>query len=387
MIRKKKERITPSIPSTPSMKEGESKRQLHLKKKSADLLKELEGLRSDKTLKEDKKDIITSTIENNLDNSNEENMYEDNKYNEDNEDNKDKLKKIKDKSKSKLDNIMNIPTQQEKGNIPNLLDYGVTHKEAVFITEYVKDYDEIKAGKAARLIDGTMSRMEMDKRLNSVLLNPNVAKALQGCLQDQIYRTLVTSDRVITQIAKIAFNDPIGLYKEDGSETIRDMKDIPPALRYCISEVTNTNIYDGRGDDRRVVGHISKIKLHDSLKALQIILKDIREKGGLTGKITLNQYNYGTKNIRENLKDLSDSELDVLLKLSNTGSESLLNKTKLIENKPKDSKDSKDSEILKDFNIEDNAEDIIELARAKDLKDGTQLYGLDELKSIEQSNM
>ena len=378
MIRKKKERITPSIPSTPSMKEGESKRQLHLKKKSADLLKELEeleGLRSDKTLKEDKKDIITSTMENNLNNSNEENMYKDNKY---------KLKKIKDKSRSKLDNIMNIPTQQEKGNIPNLLDYGVTHKEAVFITEYVKDYDEIKAGKAARLIDGTMSRMEMDKRLNSVLLNPNVAKALQGCLQDQIYRTLVTSDRVITQIAKIAFNDPLGLYKEDGSGTIRDMKDIPPALRYCISEITNTNIYDGRGDDRRVVGHISKIKLHDSLKALQIILKDIREKGGLTGKITLNQYNYGTKNIRENLKDLSDSELDVLLKLSNTGSESLLNKTKLIENKPKD---SKDSEVLKDFNIEDNAEDIIELARAKDLKDGTQLYGLDELKSIEQSNM
>jgi len=69
---------------------------------------------------------------------------------------------------------------------------------------------------------------------------------------------------------------------------------------------------------------------------------------------------------------LSDKELDVLLKLSNTGAEAKLLKLK---------------EPTKDLNIEDSAEEILELSKAKDLKDGLSLYGLEELKEIEKCNL
>jgi len=273
-----------------------------------------------------------------------------------------------------LNKIQSTPISTKEGTIPSLLDFPLTYKEAVFIAEFLKGKNEISAARKAKLIFPGMKKEEMEKIINETLNNPNVSKALQCSFQDQIHRTLVSSDRIITQIAKIAFSDPVEMFDENGA--IKDMRDIPPAIRCCISEFTNTNIYEGRGEDRVVVGHLSKVKLHDSLKALQVILKDIRDKAKKIKGDTFNftQYNFGNKSasIKEELQDLSDEELDVLLKLSGQGAEAKITKAKRLKERE---------------NIEDSADDIIELAKSKSLVDGTSLYGLDELKEIESCNL
>lgn len=290
----------------------------------------------------------------------------------------DKLKPVKtyNRYKNKIQKIQNKQIETGTGNIPSILDFGITYKEARFITEFIKDYDEVKSALKAKIITKSMVKLEQERVINELLSNPNVSIALQAAVQDQIHRTLVTSDRTITQIAKMAFSDPLEIFKDDGTGRIKAIKDIPPSLRCCISEMTNTNIYDGRGDDRVVIGHLTKIKLHDSLKALTVLLKDIRDKTNKVGTVNFNQFNNygpGGLNIKDRLKDLSDQELDILVKLSNQGVESTLK--------------TKELPAPGDLNIEDSSDEIIELARAKNLEDGTQLYHLNDLKDIEQDNI
>jgi len=284
----------------------------------------------------------------------------------------------------KITSIKDTPIKTGSGNIPTLLDFGITYKEARFVTEFIKEYDEKKAALNAKITNKHMSKLEEERVINELLSNPNVSIALQCSIQDQVHRTLVTSDRTITQIAKMAFADPLELYEDDGSGRIKDIKDIPSALRCCISEMTHKSVYNGRGDERTVTGHLTKIKLHDSLKALTILLKDIRDKSDkMKSNINFTQFNnFGPSgtNMKERLKELSNEELDILIKLSNQGVEGTM-RSKALPQK------TDNGELNEELNIEDSADDIIELARAKNLEDGTQLYALNDLKDIEQQNL
>lgn len=257
------------------------------------------------------------------------------------------------------------------GEVPTLLDYGVTFQEARFITEYIKDYDEVRAATAAKLIMPAMKKTEKEEIINDIVKNPNVASALEAVVQDQIQRTLITSDRTLSQIAKMAFNDPADMFKDDGSGSLKDIKNMPKAVRACISEITHKTLYDGRGQDRQVIGFTTKIKMHDSLKALQVLLKDIRDKADKRHN-KFNQFNfYGPSNfnLQDRIKDLSSSELDVLLKLANQGTEVNMKELPAPEN----------------IQIEDPLGDVVQMAMKEE--GGIPTFGIDALKEIEQCNL
>ena len=252
------------------------------------------------------------------------------------------------------------------GETPTLLDFGVTFKEAKFITTYVKDYDELKAGYESKLIIKGMKKIEIDEILNETLNNPNVATAIKSVVSTQIQRTLITADRTVSQIGKMAFCDPIDLYADGTDGQLRPMHEIPQALRVCISQMEHKTVFSGRGDNRVVTGYITKIKMHDSLKALQVLLKDIREK---TNKAAtqLNQFNiYGPSNfnLQERIGDLDDKELDLLIKLSGSTKEDVL-------------------AIPEKTGEKDEDPNIFDLIKSEN-KD---LYSLDELKDIETCNL
>lgn len=266
----------------------------------------------------------------------------------------------------KVREVQKIVVPMGNGEIPTLLDFGITFNEAKFVTEYIKDYDEVKAGYKSKILRKGMKKNEIDELINETLSNPNVATAIKNVVHNQIQRTLVTADRTITQISKMAFSDPIEMFKDDGSNSLKDMYDIPPALRVCISQMEHKTVFSGRGADRRVTGHITKIKLHDSLKALQVLLKDIREK---TNKATkqINQFNiYGPSNfnLQDRISELDNKELDILLKLSGNKKEDLAIPEKTSENK-------------------DEEASVFDMIKSEN-KD---LYTIDDLKDIEQCNL
>ena len=75
-------------------------------------------------------------------------------------------------------------------------------------------------------------------------------------------------DRVLEELANIAFVDPLDIFNEDG--TIKDLHKIPAHARKAISNITIRELYRKDGIHE---GAISNLKLESKLKALELLGK------------------------------------------------------------------------------------------------------------------
>lgn len=90
----------------------------------------------------------------------------------------------------------------------------MTPKRAAFVREYLVDLNATaaykRAGYAAR---GHSAEVEAHKALR----NPEIAKAVAAAQQKRAERTGITADRVLQELARIAFFDIRKLYNADGT--------------------------------------------------------------------------------------------------------------------------------------------------------------------------
>jgi phage terminase small subunit len=139
----------------------------------------------------------------------------------------------------------------------------LTPKQARFVEEYLIDLNAtraaIRAGYSARTAEQQGPRL---------LGNVGVAAAIREAQQARSKRTEITSDRVLTELARIGFANmadymrvgPSGDPQLDFSALTRDQA-------AALQEVTVENYVSGRGDDAREVRRI-KFKLADKRAAL-----------------------------------------------------------------------------------------------------------------------
>jgi phage terminase small subunit len=95
-------------------------------------------------------------------------------------------------------------------------------------------------------------------------------------LQDQAAaRTSITIARVLDELAKIGFSNPLDYMKiqEDGTAYI-DLKDMTRDQAAAISEIQVDEYTEGRGEDARQVKKV-KLKFHDKRAALMDIGKHL----------------------------------------------------------------------------------------------------------------
>lgn len=138
----------------------------------------------------------------------------------------------------------------------------LTPKQRVFVDEYLVDLNAtqacIRAGYSARTAD----------RIGPELLGKTwVAEAIQDAMRERSARTGITADRVIAEIAKIAFADPrkVMTWGPSGVELLpsESLTDDDAAI---ISEVS---------ESRTESGGSLKIKLHSKLDALEKLARHI----------------------------------------------------------------------------------------------------------------
>ncbi len=173
----------------------------------------------------------------------------------------------------------------------------LTPKQARFVEEYLVDLNAtqaaIRAGyskKAARLI-GCEN-----------LTKPDIAAAIAKAQQARSERTGITIDRVVQELALIAFAD-MGTYLAlDGeSTTVRlNWSDLPPGATKIIQEITQEEHTGGRGHETGEVRR-TKFKLYSKLDALEKIARHL---GMFTEKV---------KTEGSFLDDLSPNDLAALV--------------------------------------------------------------------------
>lgn len=157
----------------------------------------------------------------------------------------------------------------------------MTDAQKRFCDEYLIDLNATRAYKVA------YSRCKKDKTANvngsKLLRNTKVQEYISQKQKEIEKRTEVTQDRVINELAKIAFLDIRKLYTENGQ--LKNVTDIDDDTAGAISSLETLEEYDGYGDDREKIGDTQKVKLLDKTKALELLGRHL---GIFNDKLDLN---------------------------------------------------------------------------------------------------
>lgn len=144
----------------------------------------------------------------------------------------------------------------------------LTKKQRLFVDEYLIDLNATQA--AIRAGYSTRRATEIGYQL---LQRPEVAQAIQAAMADRSKRTEVEADYVIRRLREIDEMDVLDILEDDGS--FRSIRDWPRVWRQFLSGIEIAELFEGRGDDRRIAGVLRKVKWPDKLRNLELLSRHV----------------------------------------------------------------------------------------------------------------
>lgn len=118
---------------------------------------------------------------------------------------------------------------------------------------------------AARLAG--YSEKSAGRMANALIQNPLIAEAIKQKREKLSMRSLANRDRWIEELARVAFCDVAGLFREDG--TIKQISEMSEDSRRVLAGMDVAEITAGE----TVIGQTKKIRLLDKLEALKTLGK------------------------------------------------------------------------------------------------------------------
>lgn len=155
----------------------------------------------------------------------------------------------------------------------------LTAKQSRFVDEYLVDLNAtqaaIRAGYSAKTASSQGERL---------LRNVEVQKALAARMQDRQKRTQVDADYVLQRLIEIDQMDVLDIM--DDQMQLKPVSQWPRVWRQYLSGFDLAEMFEGRGEERDMVGILKKIKWPDKVKNLELLgrhfgmFKDKLELGG-----------------------------------------------------------------------------------------------------------
>lgn len=142
---------------------------------------------------------------------------------------------------------------------------GLTDKQKRFVDEYLVDLNATQAAKRAGYKDPNIGRQLITKN--------NVSEEIRKRKKELSDKTGITQERVLRELAKIAFFDPRKLFQDNGQPKDITMLDDDTAGALAGLDVMEE--YEGHGQDREFVGYTKKYKIADKLRALDALGKHL----------------------------------------------------------------------------------------------------------------
>lgn len=137
---------------------------------------------------------------------------------------------------------------------------GLTPNQALFVREYLIDRNATRAatqaGYSERTARGQGSRL---------LTNVNVRAAIDAAMEQRANKLEITAERVLAEIARLAFFDARNLFRDDGSPIPVKQLDDDSARAIVGMDVVHV------GNAEMGVGQVNKIKLADKKGALELL--------------------------------------------------------------------------------------------------------------------
>ena len=156
---------------------------------------------------------------------------------------------------------------------------GLPNRQARFVAEYLIDMNATNAA-----IRAGYSKKTAGVQGPRLLGNVRVAAQIAEKTGKRLARLEITADRVLQELAKLAFYDPGALLESDGS--MKQIADIDDVTRMAVAGLEVTELFEGTGDQKHAYGLCKKIKLADkgqNLERLGKHLKLFTDKTEVTG--------------------------------------------------------------------------------------------------------
>ena len=136
---------------------------------------------------------------------------------------------------------------------------GLTAKQRRFAQEYIVDLNGSRAAERAGYSPKTAYSIA-----NQLLNKLEVQLEVQAMMKARERRVDISADRVLTELARIAFADTTDAVRiENGSVVVRDTSELSNDTRLAISEIKETKTAMGGGS----LG----VKFHDKKGALELL--------------------------------------------------------------------------------------------------------------------
>jgi phage terminase small subunit len=133
----------------------------------------------------------------------------------------------------------------------------MTRKQQVFIKEYLVDLNATRAATAAGY-----SARTAGEQASRLLANVKIREKVNDSIQKRAQKLEITADRVLSELAKLAFLDPRGFFNPDGS--LKAVKDLDDATAASLAGIEHEKLFEhfSKGQAKEV-GTTTKIKIAD----------------------------------------------------------------------------------------------------------------------------
>lgn len=162
----------------------------------------------------------------------------------------------------------------------------LTPKQEMFCLEYLKDLNATQAAIRAGYSEKT-SNEQGAQNLAKLSIQERIAE-LKKIRAEKLE---ISNEMVLKELANIGFSDIRKFYDENGKLKLPHELDDKDAAALSGLEVDELWGFNVQKDCKEIQGETKKIKLHDKLKALEMIAKHIGffEKDNEQSKITIEQ--------------------------------------------------------------------------------------------------
>ncbi len=133
---------------------------------------------------------------------------------------------------------------------------GLELRQRIFVHEFLVDLNASAAAKRAGYSPKTAHVTAI-----KILKKPLVQEAIFRAMQERVHRTDIEADRVLQELACIAFIDPKNLFNDEG--VLREIVEMGGEVRRSISSFEVSS--DGR----------VKVKFSDKVRALELLMKHL----------------------------------------------------------------------------------------------------------------
>lgn len=138
---------------------------------------------------------------------------------------------------------------------------------------YCQSYIQTPENQTQAAINAGFSHKTAHVKASIMMRDERIQKRIAELMEERNKRTRVSADYVLMRLVEIDQMDVIDILNDDMS--IKPVSEWPKVWRQYLTGFELADMFEGRGDEKELVGILKKIKWPDKVKNLELIGKHV----------------------------------------------------------------------------------------------------------------